>query len=267
MCFWRFRKIKENKMKTINYWLLALAFVFASCNTGASSDKNDEKTSANREGKSTVKSAQKSGNKKMNDCFKAYKDNIQPLLTKADVLQHIDIDNPALLEEKYSDFSSQQELVFTYESDRTVRIEVPNLVSVEKPEDNRIALNKFEVSDDSEKDVLMIFDRTYKGLTEKEYEAAIANLEKSYADKPKEVLEQAKKFVAARKNMKYQAVDNLGTAAYWMEVQVQGINYGVELVVLAGVTQFTLDVKVTEDNQENLKTAVAIAKEILKKCA
>lgn len=244
-----------NKVRTINYLILSLFFTWALCSSGSSLEHSYNNASFEKGKKVNFKSK---NNARMNAFFENHKDSIQTLLTKEDVLQYIAIDNPDLLKDEY--IISRQKLKFTYESDRADEFQSKAI-----PEINSITLHGFKVDNNTEKKTLASFERTYRSLTQKEIDIAITNLEKGSVDKPKEALEHAKRFIEARKNMKYKPIDHLGTAAYWQEIRVKDVNYGVELIVLAGVTQFKLEVKIDEDNQVNLKTAVNLANEILKK--
>lgn len=240
-------------MKSLNKIaaLCALTILAASCgdsasDAGSSSSGNDQKVVA---------------------CYQAFDYDLEKFLSKEDVLQHIPAAmHSELKQEQTGGKNRYASLTYKYKSDRMVTLTMGS-ISQEVPDFNTISLNSVDFYESDAAEALEKFETMYKKLSDAELNTMIENLEKSYADKPKEQLEQAKKFVEARKNLNYEPVAGLGTAAYWQAVSSAGINIGVEVKVLVGTMEFTVLAKMSADNSENLKVATAVAKDILKKCS
>src|SRR5690606_7428242 len=99
------------------------------------------------------------------------------------------------------------------------------------------------------------FDQAYKKLSQQEYEELLANLEKQYTN-DLAGFEQAKGFLDARMNFKYEALDDLGDRAYWKWHE----HYGISLVVLTGAAQFTIETRVSAEAASTLDAAVKFAR-------
>lgn len=234
-----------------------LLFIFTSCK-----DENKGENATSDSSKTTI--LDKKNSKKISSCFEDYNYNLAKILTKEDVLKYFESSYHNEIETEESRRKSKDrydKIVYSHKTNRTIKI-----AHLEAPDDNTIELSGLEFSKLDEEKTLEFFERKYKKLSEQEVQEMIANLERNYADTPKEELEQAKKFLEARKNLNYTPVQGLGTAAYWQEVKVSGNNFGAELVVLTGTVEFTVKAKIDNDNTLNAQTAIAIAKDILAKC-
>lgn len=206
-------------------------------------------------------------NSKVVSCFEAFDYDLEKFLTKEDVLVHVDpAKHSEVKHEKVGESGQYASLTYQYKSDRTITLTMGS-ISQEVPDRNTFAIKGVSFYNGSEEEALANFETSYKKISDAELNTINERLEKEYADKPKEQLEQAKKFAQARKNLAYEPVAGLGTAAYWHSVTVAGINTGVDLKVLVGTMEFNILVKVSADNAENLKVAKALAEAVIKKCS
>ncbi len=246
-------------MKKVQYILsiIMLSLALYSCDNGGNADNKNNSGNGKSNNINT---------KKYKKCFEDFDYNFSQILSKEDVLKHIDAAHHADIkidENKMKDRYGN--IAYKYKSDRTFTIKAGR-ISQEIPDDNTIEFSGLNFSKSDEAKTLESFERSYKKLSAQEVDDMLANIDKAYTDKPKAELEQAKKFIEIRKKLQYHEVPDLGTAAYWQEFSVQGNNYGAELIVLAGTVEFTLKVKVDNDNKINAKMAIAIAQDILQKC-
>lgn len=248
-------------MQTIK--ILLSTFVLSCYLLSCNNDSNVTK-SANQ---STVVSSSVSDSKDVKSCFEKYDYNLAQILSKEDIHRYVDAAHHAdiKVDERVSK-NRYGKIAYKYKSNRTFTIQAGS-VSQAIPDYNTFELTGLDFSKLDAASALEMFERSHKKLSDQEFEELNANLEKSYADKPHAELAQAKKLLAARKDLNYTEVLNLGTAAYWKDVNVQGNNFGVELVVLAGLVEFTVKVKISEDKQSNVDLAIAIARNILDKCS
>lgn len=198
-----------------------------------------------------------------NNCLKDKNYQYENILTKEDIAKHTQIDEASYKREISPTQGKYGSCSYSWKSDR------PDLVveilgqNISGPDLNRvnIKLLDFYSEDQSQQEILEILDRSYKKLSEEEYQNLLSKLEKEYQNNSEE-LERAKGFLEARKNLVYQSDNSVGDRAYWKWSD----EYGIELIVLKGNTQFTIECKTAADKETNLKTALNLAKEILAKC-
>ncbi len=239
--------------------LLALSYTLIACSTTSENDKKDNLDAVAKDYASSTKD--------IRSCIEKNDHQLAQLLSMEHVQKHVDATHHANIKvETNNQKNKYGNIVYKYKSDRTYQVQVGSIIQ-EIPDYNTFELTGVGLANSDAERALEIFERSYKKLSDEAYEEMSANLEKSYADKSKASLEQAKKLLEARKHLNYTEVSNLGTAAYLKEVNVKGNNFGVELVVLAGTATFTVRVKVSDDNSMNADKAVAIAKDIIQKCS
>src|SRR5690554_6642236 len=239
-----------NKFKIAT--LVSVCFLF-SC----SSDPGNHASSSNK------------NNVKVSDCLAGFDYDYSKLLTKEDVLKHVDVTDPSSIKMKYDNsitLSEYGECAYTWDSDRPeLEMKIAGMLQ-KAPDQNRVVFSKLMFQEGSVEEIQERFNRTYKSLTAEEVEEAYARLEESYKDKPEKELETAKGFVKARSKMNFQAVDGLGDFAYWSNLTQLGADWGAELIVLVGKVHFTVQVKVSEHIDENVAVAIDMAKEVIGKC-
>lgn len=235
---------------------MSCAFIACENESDTLNDKsNDSSTSS------------QSNHKAIHTCFEKFDYNFSQILSKEDVLKYIDASLHADVKVNENNKKNRYGTVsYTWKSDRTFTVKAGN-VTQEIPDKNTIELSGLSFSNSDETRTLELFEKNYKKISDKEYQDLIANLEKSYADKSAAELEQAKKLLEVRKNLNYTEIPNLGSAAYWKEVQVTGNNFGIELYVLAGTVEFKISVKSSDNNNTNADIAHKLAQDILKKCS
>ena len=102
------------------------------------------------------------------------------------------------------------------------------------------------------------FDMGYKELSEKELEQINDNL----AKQDDEIKKTGKDLMKVRAKSSWEFIENLGSSAWykWNE------QWGGELVVLAGKSNFTILAKTSSDPVENREIAKKLAKKVLSKC-
>lgn len=203
----------------------------------------------------------------ISNCFISKDYKYETLLSKADISKHIKIDESSYKMDISNTKGQYGYVDYEWKSDR------PDLTKeilgqiLKHPDKNRIKLTglKFYGDDDlklySQESALSLFEQSYKKLSQEEYQKLVANLEKEYANNPSG-LNQAKGFLEARMNLKYEPVPSLGTRAYWKWHD----EYGIELVVLKEVTSFRIDSKTSGEANTSLQDAIKFAKEVLAKC-
>lgn len=203
---------------------------------------------------------------KFKSCFEEIDYDLAKILSKQDVLKHFNPEDHAKIEiDERKGMGRQSHVIYKFKSNRQHTVEAGGMIQ-KIPDYNNIELSGLEFSKSDEAKTLENFDRKFKKLSEQELQDILTNLEKEFAGKSSEELEQAKRMMKIRTESNYVPVQGLGTAAYWQEFKVKGNNFGAELIVLAGNVEFTVRVKIDSDNMLNSQTAIAVANDILKKC-
>lgn len=232
-------------MKKLLYSTLILALV-ASCSDKEPKLKEDNATAA---------------------CFQAMDYQYDALLTKADIAKHVTIDEASYKMDISTIKGTYGSCAYTWKSDRPdIETEILGHL-IKGPDDNRVEIKMLDFYTDSElklysqESALALFDQSYKKLSQEEYDELLANLQKEYANDAAKY-EQAKGFLDMRMNFTFAPMANLGDRAYWKWHD----EYGIELVVLAGVAHFTINSKTSGDQKTALDDAVKFAQEVLAKC-
>lgn len=233
-------------MKNYFYLLLSAVFVFSAC-----SDKENNLD----------------GNDNIARCLMSKDFKYEELLTKEDIVKHINIDEGSYKREISTYRSYYGSSKYTWDSDRPgIPMEILGQV-FSAPDDNMVEVKHLDFYTDSQlklyqqADAIALFEQSYKRLSQQEYQELLANLEKAYADDPAG-FEQAKGFLDARMNFTFEPIENLGDRSYWKWHD----QYGIELVVLAGAAHFTIATKLSANAEPSLELAIAFAREVLAKC-
>lgn len=207
------------------------------------------------------------GDDNMARCLMAKDYQYEALLTKADVAKHASIDEGSYKMEISPTKGTYGSCTYTWDSDRPdLEIELLGQI-IRAPDRNRVVVKMLDFYTDSDlklykqADALALFDRSYKPLSQSEYDELLAALEKEYANNPSG-FETAKGFLDARLNLVYESLANLGDRAYWKWHP----DYGIELIVLAGAAHFTIETKLSAEAPASLDLAVKYAREVLAKC-
>jgi len=111
------------------------------------------------------------------------------------------------------------------------------------------------------------FKRSYRTLSEEEKVQAAAAMQKALNERSDGLTEDQKSMAAGMskgflKNMKYEAVEGIGTAAAWGGVGAGGSS----LKVLDGDTEFEISVNISDVESDNKKLATALAKSLIASC-
>jgi hypothetical protein len=200
-------------------------------------------------------------------CLRTMDYRYEALLTKADIAEHVNIDEASYTMEISPTKDQYGSCVYEWNSDRP-DLERELLGQVIKyPDVNRVAIKMLTFYSDSEiklysqSSALTLFAQSYKKLSPQEYNDFLANLKKEYANDPAG-FEQAKGFLDQRMQLTYEVQENLGDRAYWRWHD----EHGIELVVLSGTAHFTIASKTQGTSAAALADAVKFAREVLAKC-
>lgn len=200
-------------------------------------------------------------------CFKAMDYDYEALLSQADIEKHVSIDAATFKKTVSSTKGKYGSCDYSWKSDRPdIQLEISGM-TIQQADRNRVAIKMLDFYDHedlkryNQESVTNLFDQGYKVLSPEEYEGLLANLQQQFAGSP-EKLEQAKGFLDARMTSAYTPLDGLGDRAYWKWSD----NHGIQLVVLHGPTQFTIETKLSAEAQPSLDAAVQFAKAVLGKC-
>lgn len=255
-----YKHFKNRKIMKKLSLLIFSSMLLVACGSGDSSET------------STPSQNKTSNNTKVSDCLAKFNYDYDKMLTKEDILKHVSNVDAATIKSKLDkkekvNAPEYGECEYSWPSDRP-KFEIKiSTVSIKKDDDNKIIVSRLKNNEDSKvENVSSAFDRAYKTLTEEEIEEMNKRIEKSMADKSEKEKKMAKGFVKQRGKFKYEFVNNVGDKAYWKSSQNILAPGGVELVVLAGKAQFTIDVKVSTDQAENLDIAKKMANEVIAKC-
>lgn len=250
------------KIKFLNGWIFCAAFLLLSCNFSENDNTAGGKTVSSSMGS---KSSQKTA-----DCLSKFDHDYSKLLTKEDVLKHISIGNPDVLETKYDAESVKRhpeygEIYYEWPSDRP-DVKIIASSPVKHPDMNSVSLTNLDFSDGDIANIQDRFHTAYKVMTSEEIDAGMARMEKFYKDKPAKELENAKKLLKKRGESKNKPVEGVGDYAYWFPAKAMNLYLGSKIVVLTGNAQFAVVAKVSENDAENFEVAKKIALEVLAKC-
>lgn len=200
-------------------------------------------------------------------CLMAKDYKYEELLTKADIAKHIAIDEASYEMEISPTKGEYGSCTYKWLSDRPdLEIEILGQ-TIQGPDKNFVVVKMLDFYTDrdlklySQASAQALFDQSYKKLSQQEYNELLGNLEKEYANDASQ-FEKAKGFLDARMNFKFEPVEGLGDRAYWKWHDT----HGIELVVLAGATRFTIENKTSGDQSTALAHAVKFAEEVLAKC-
>src|SRR5690606_13340160 len=137
-------------------------------------------------------------NKKIASCLAKFDHDYSKLLTKADVLKHISLNNTEEAEIKYDAESVQKspeygEIYYTWPSDRP-DVQMNPSFPFKQPDENTISLTNLVFHDGDADQLRSQFQTSHKEMSQEELDAGIARWEKSFKAKPAEDLEPAKNF-------------------------------------------------------------------------
>lgn len=202
---------------------------------------------------------------KFGSCLQNFNYQYEKMLTKADIGNHIAIDESSYKLEVSSISGQYGNATYSWSSDRPdVEMELLGMKFM-SPDKNRVEFtqlhfyNAKELELYSQQSAIDLFDISYRKLSDAEVKEMRENLDRQYADDAAG-REQAHKFLDARLNFDYERVD-VGDRAYWSWDQ-----YGLELNVLAGTASFSLRTRLSAEAKTTLPIAIALANEILAKC-
>lgn len=229
---------------------MGLAFVMFSCDSGKKETSNANST--DRTETSSKKNAGKSY-----DCLKDFQEDYEALLSKAEMSSVYPISDKA--EVNLSPGSYGQH-IYQWKSDRpSFTMEVSNM-KMQVPDQNTIGIKNLSISSSTSdlESIRKFFDMSYKKLSEEELAQIESNLDQAEDD----VKETGKGYMEARVKSVWEAVDGLGSSAWykWSE------QWGGELVVLAGKANFTILTKINADPAENKELAIKLAEKVIAKC-
>lgn len=251
-----------------NLVLTAAVLLFISCGGGGGSGSSGNDTDS-ADGNVMSSSAAKN----IASCFEAFDYDYRKMLTQDDVVKHATINDLSLLEVTYEESSISppyNEYILKWASgrpDQTVKIEAGGTTMEFAQEDvNKVSIDRLDFSKSDAERTLSSFNRAYGQYTEEEYREMEERIDRENQDKSEAEREQMKGFVRARENLAFQPVSGLGTAAYWERETAQGNHLGVNLYVLSGTVQFRIKLKVSDDDDENVRVAKLLAQEVLNKC-
>lgn len=248
-------------MKTLRTYLWSVAtLLFVACG-------NDMNTGA--EGNPSVETEAKVVMVNTS-CYERFDYDYSAMLTMDDVLKHIPVSDPEAIELKFkaNNGISQRynECVYQWASDRPDLTMSVSGFSIHGPDRNTVSLNNLNFFNGNAKEALESFERVYKKITEEEYVSMAANIDNEFKDKTEDERNTMKGFLETRKNLNFEELPGLGTAAYWHSVNVSGVYYGVKIYVLIGTVEFEISAKVSLDDQENVNAGRLLAQEVLNKC-
>ncbi len=235
-------------MKYITIGLLWSTLFILSC---GNSEKNDSNSTSAAE------------NEEVSSCFGKYLNQMDQMLTKADIQKHYQGDLTQA-ELDYDTISSPKYSAVIYswkgDEDRTERKTYKG--KDYGPKWYKIGIGKLHFYDEDVKSPIDVFNRTYRTMTAEEKAKAQEEISKELNKKTEN--EQTKK--TAKKvtgsiipQIKFDPVAGVGDAAVW--------DYMDDcLKVLKGKAIFDVIVDVSDNHEEDVKLAKALAKEVLSKC-
>ncbi|MGC1630781.1 MAG: hypothetical protein WA749_01590 [Gelidibacter sp.] len=232
-------------------FLTGMVLLLFSCNSG-----NKESSETSADGK-TEKVSKKNSTKSY-DCLEKFDDDYSLLLTKEEMTSIYPINSDKVKEQLRS--GSYGEHMYQWPSNRPTFIMEVSGMKMELPDQNTIGVKNLSFySDKSDiKSNIETFDMGYKELSEKELDKIQENL----AKQEDEIKKTGEDLMKVRAKRSWDFVEDLGSSAWykWNE------QWGGELVVLAGISKFTILTKISADPDENREIAKKLAEKILAKC-
>ena len=232
-------------------FLTGIVLLLFSCNSGK---KESSETSAD----GTTEKVSKKDSNKSYDCLKKFEDDYSLLLTKEEMTSVYPINSDKVKEQLRS--GSYGEHMYQWPSDRpTFTMEVSGM-KMQLPDPNTMGVKNLSFFEDKSdiKSNIEYFDMGYKQLSEKE----LAQIQENLAKQEDEIKKTGEDLMKVRGKRSWDAVEGLGSSAWykWSE------QWGGELVVLAGISKFTILTKISSDPDENRDIAKKLAEKVLAKC-
>lgn len=236
-------------MKNLAF-LVSVVFVLFSCNSGSK-----ESSSGSDNSKET---ASTSSDLKAYDCLEKYVDDYSGLLTTEDMVSvyPFEVDEAKVKlraggfgHHKYSWPSDRPEIEYEA-SGIEIALEDMNMMGVSSLSFSR---GKYGM-----KSIRSTFDMGYKKLSEAELKMIDDNLDKQNDD----VKDTGKQMMKVREKRNWEFVEGIGNSAWykWDE------KWGGTLAVLAGRAKFDIELKISDNPEENRRVAEKLAKKVLDKC-
>lgn len=263
-------------METLkNCFMVTLTLLFVAC-VGATKDTN---SANNAQGTGTEENINTSSPRTSKSakydtqCFEAFDYDYRKMLTKEDVLKHVSVSEPNTMEMDYREKPISKQLnacTYKWASDRPDQLMKNNIggrtMETPVPDKNTVAINNLSFHKGNAEDAILVFGRKYKSLSDEEYNEMASRIDEQQKDKTEEERNTMKSLIRARQNLSFTPVADLGSDAYWGRQTVNNTYLGVNLYVLAGTIEFEITVKVSDDDQENVRVATLLAQEVLDKC-
>ena len=230
---------------------VGMAMLLFGCNSG-----NKESSENSVDGQ--IEKGNKKTTTKSYDCLKKFEDDYSLLLSKEDMISIYPINSDKIKSQLRS--GSYGEHMYQWPSDRpTFSMEVSGM-KMELPDQNTMGVKNLSFySDKSDlKSNIENFEMGYKELSAKELERIQDNL----AKQDDEIKKTGEDLMKVRAKSSWDFVEGLGSSAWykWSE------QWGGELVVLAGISQFTILTKISTNPEENREIAIKLAEKVLAKC-
>lgn len=200
-------------------------------------------------------------------CLAGFNYQYNEMLTKADVQKHVTIDENTFKENLDTKNETYGSVNYSWDSGRPNNEVTMSGFTLPVPDDNFVRMRLLSFYDASDlklynqEDFTTLFDQSYKRISDEEYESLRANLEKGFKGS-EESLKTAISLLDGRRKQTYVLIEGVGDRAYWRWHDERGL----EMAVMAGEANFNLEVKISEDTQENVQVATALVQEILAKC-
>lgn len=217
---------------------------------------SDNNTTANNKGQQAAKLEKKGC---LSNKFKSYEE----MLTLDDIASIHQIDKNKVKVNSSGGLDVYGSTYYNWESNRPA-IPHPSNPAFVLPDNNSIGitnLNQYENFSTMD-EIVSNFEFAYKELSDEDLKYINENVEKEMAGKSKEDKKNAESLMNARKEQGYNKVEGLGNSAYWRFHNKNGGN----LVVLHHDESFKIDIKISDNPEENLNIAKALANKILLKC-
>lgn len=251
-----------NILKMLTFALLSLVLIACGGSTtgenvegNAQIEKNDKSTTYNTK------------------CFESFDYDYRKMLTKEDVLKYVTVSDPNTIEMDYREKPISKQLnacTYKWPSDRPDQVMktkvLQNSIETTVPDNNTVAVNNLSFHKGTAEDALLVFGRKYKSLSDEEYNEMASRIDEQQKDKSEEERNTMKSLLKTRQNLSFTSVADLGSSAYWGRQTVNNMYLGINLYVLAGTVEFEIIVKVSDDDQENVRVAKLLAQEVLDKC-
>ena len=230
---------------------VGMALLLFACNSG---NKESSKTSLDVQ----TEKGNKNTTTKSYDCLKKFEDDYSLLLSKEDMISIYPINSDKIKSQLRS--GSYGEHLYQWPSDRpTFTMEMSGM-KMELPDQNAMGVKNLSFySDKSDlKSNIENFEMGDKELSAKELERIQDNL----AKQDDEIKKTGEDLMKVRAKSSWDFVEGLGSSAWykWSE------QWGGELVVLAGISQFTILTKISTKPEENREIAIKLAEKVLAKC-